>query len=378
MKEFSMRTKIYMGESSIEAIKEIPMNRVFIICDPFMVQSKKIELVTDILEEKNIPFEVFSEVVPDPTIDVVTGAVYKITDFDADTVIALGGGSAIDTAKSVCKVNNKMGLTKVSLIAIPTTSGTGSEVTSFSVISDPETKSKFPIVDEDMIPDIAVLDSTLTMSVPAKITADTGMDVLTHAFEALVSTNANDFSDAYAHMAIKLVFKYLETAVKHGDDEQARTHMHNASCMAGIAFNSASLGICHSMAHVLGGYFHIPHGRSNAMLLPHVIEYNARHERNVENTALSKYADAGRMLGFGTVSDITTVKSLVRHVKMLMKRIGISPYVNEMVEMDKYSEAVEDMARRALVDKCTLTNPKEPSVEDIKEIYGMLVKNWNK
>ncbi len=197
-------------------------------------------------------------------------------DFAPDTVIALGGGSAMDTAKAVCHLYAAMKQEqRPRLVAVPTTSGTGSEVTSFAVISDPEAQAKYPLKDPAMVPDVAFLDPVLTATVPSGITADTGMDVLTHGLEAYVSTQSGDFTDACAEKAGPYGMEVSEQAVADGSNMDARTHMHNASCLAGIAFNGASLGICHSLAHALGARFHIPHGRSNAILLPHVITYNA-------------------------------------------------------------------------------------------------------
>ncbi|MFR3729629.1 iron-containing alcohol dehydrogenase [Lacrimispora sp.] len=375
MEQFVMNTKVYMGSSCLDKIKELPVERAYIICDPFMAQSGKVSMITDLLTEKGSSFEVFSEVVPDPTIEVVSKAIGKMKCFGPDAVIALGGGSAIDTAKAASNIYTHMGNEKLYLIAVPTTSGTGSEVTNFSVISDPEAQAKYPLRSDSMVPDAAFLDPRFTVSVPPHITADTGMDVLTHALEAYVSTNAGDFTDACAEKAVRLVWNYLARTVAEGSDMEARTHMHNASCLAGVAFNGASLGLCHSMAHALGARFHIPHGRSNGILLPHVISYNAGLEEAGEYEACGRYMEIANMLGIAAGTEKATVHGLVRHIRNLMNKIKIPQQITDLnVDRDEYLQAVEEMAEKALHDNCTLTNPRVPTAKDIADIYRKLCK----
>lgn len=375
MEQFVMNTKVYMGSSCLDKIKELPVERAYIICDPFMAQSGKVSMITELLTEKGSSFEVFSEVVPDPTIEVVSKAIGKMKCFGPDAVIALGGGSAIDTAKAASNIYTHMGNEKLYLIAVPTTSGTGSEVTNFSVISDPEAQAKYPLRSDSMVPDAAFLDPRFTVSVPPHITADTGMDVLTHALEAYVSTNAGDFTDACAEKAVRLVWNYLARTVAEGSDMEARTHMHNASCLAGVAFNGASLGLCHSMAHALGARFHIPHGRSNAILLPHVISYNAGLEEAGEYEACGRYMEIANMLGIAAGTEKATVHGLVRHIRNLMNKIKIPQQITDLnVDRDEYLQAVEEMAEKALHDNCTLTNPRVPTAKDIADIYRKLCK----
>lgn len=375
MEQFVMNTKVYMGSSCLDKIKELPVERAYIICDPFMAQSGKVSMITDLLTEKGSSFEVFSEVVPDPTIEVVSKAIGKMKCFGPDAVIALGGGSAIDTAKAASNIYTHMGNEKLYLIAVPTTSGTGSEVTNFSVISDPEAQAKYPLRSDSMVPDAAFLDPRFTVSVPPHITADTGMDVLTHALEAYVSTNAGDFTDACAEKAVRLVWNYLARTVAEGSDMEARTHMHNASCLAGVAFNGASLGLCHSMAHALGARFHIPHGRSNAILLPHVISYNAGLDEAGEYEACGRYMEIANMLGIAAGTEKATVHGLVRHIRNLMNKIKIPQQITDLnVDRDEYLQAVEEMAEKALHDNCTLTNPRVPTAKDIADIYRKLCK----
>ena len=276
MKSFEIKTKIYFGDQALDRLAEIPYQKVLIITDPFMAQSKMFSLVLDPLKKGNKEFEVFKEVVPDPPIEKISQGVKAMLAYKPDAIIAVGGGSAIDSSKSIrefaLRVEN---YGEVGLIAIPTTSGTGSEVTSFAVVSEPKEQLKYPLVSPSLTPDEAILDAELVKSVPPAVTADTGMDVFTHALEACVSVDRNDFATALAEKAIELCGVFLLRAYLDGNDTHARQKMHSASCLAGLAFNSASLGLNHGMAHQLGATFHIPHGRANAMLLPHIIEYNS-------------------------------------------------------------------------------------------------------
>ena len=375
MQEFAMKTKIYMGTASLEKLKDLDLENTFIICDPFMEKSGKINTITSILKERNINYSVFSKIVPNPTIDIVAQGLEEMKRINPTTVIAFGGGSAIDSAKAICKVYEEINnFEKMLLIAIPTTSGTGSEVTEFSVITDPKLKVKYALVDEEMLPDIAILDSQFTVSVPSNITADTGMDVLTHAIEAYVSTKSGDFSDAFAEKAIKLVNKYLIDVVKDGSNIKAREHMHNASAMAGIAFNAASLGICHSMAHSLGGRFNLSHGRINAMLLPYIISYNAGLEEDNENSTLDRYVEISKLMGISHGAKKATVHGLIREIRKIMKKIGIPLSIKETnIDLEEYRNSIKEMAKNALKDNCTITNPRQASEEDIEKIYLRLL-----
>lgn len=371
MEEFVMSTRVYMGEGSCEKIREFKMNRAFVFCDSFMFQSGMTNLITSKLQDMQTEYEIFSEVVPDPDLSVIRKGLNRVAFFKPDIVFAFGGGSAMDTAKAVvylyCKMNH---VKRPKLIAMPTTSGTGSEVTAFAVISDREAGTKYPLIDSDMIPDAVFLDPRLTATVPASITADTGMDVFTHGMEAFVSVRANDFTDAMAEKSMRTVWDYLERCVSNGGDMDARAHMHNASCMAGAAFNAASLGICHSMAHALGAQFHLPHGRCNAVLLPIVIEYNAGLEMPGRTDALLRYLDIARLLGITAGTNKATIHEMVRQIRAFISRIGIPIHFADLgIDSELYLQAVDAMTIRALEDRCTATNPRTPTAEEIKQLF---------
>lgn len=376
MGQFLMSTRVYMWESSMEEVKGLGIRRAYIICDPFMEKCGRAGELAGLLAKAGAESEIFSKVVPDPSIEVVTMAIQGMKAMKPDAVLALGGGSAIDTAKAASHLYASMNSgEKPMLIAVPTTSGTGSEVTSFAVISDTQAKVKYALVDQALVPDVALLDPDLTASVPPSITADTGTDVLTHGLEAYVSTKADDFTDACAEKAIKLVWEYLERAVADGSDMEAREHMHNASCLAGIAFSNASLGICHSLAHALGAHFHIPHGRANALLLTHIIGYNAGLELVEDSETLLRYEKIANMLGIGGGTPKAAVYGLIRQIKNLMQRIHIPAYVTDLsVDREAFETAIPEMAGRAMEDNCTVTNPRTPSQTELENLYKNLCK----
>lgn len=371
MRNFKIKTNIYFGDGSLEHLQNIQGKKIFIVTDPFMVKSKTVDKITDKLIGKE--YKIFSDVVPDPPINIIVSGIEQIGKFNPDTIIALGGGSAIDAAKAIMDFAKKIiDIKEVEFIAIPTTSGTGSEVTSFAVITDKEKGVKYPIVSDDLLPNLAILDSELVKSVPNFITADTGMDVLTHAIEAYVSKNATDFSDALAEKAVSLVFKYLIRAYKDGNDMEAREKMHNASCLAGIAFNSASLGINHSMAHVLGAKFKIPHGRINSILLPHVIEYNADisgyDSRNYTNEAI-KYSNLAKILGLSNSNVRINVRNLINEIKKMQKSMNMPTTISECnVNINEVLKLKDEIAEIAIKDACTITNPRTPEKNDIINI----------
>ncbi|MGO5442619.1 1-propanol dehydrogenase PduQ [Faecalimonas sp. LCP19S3_D12] len=382
MKSFEIKTRIFFGEQALDHLKELPYRKVLIITDPFVVQSRMIDLITAPLIEAKIDYDIFKDVVPDPPIEKISEGVRKLLEYRPEAIVAVGGGSAIDSSKSIrefaLKVDN---YGEVGLIAIPTTSGTGSEVTSFAVVSDREAERKYPLVSESLTPEETILDAELVKSVPPAITADTGMDVLTHAIEACVSTNRNDFSTALAEKSIEICGVFLLRAYLDGNDTHARQKMHVASCLAGLAFNSASLGLNHGMAHQLGAMFHIPHGRANAMLLPHIIEFNSdinKHSKSRKEylPAVKRYSTIAQILGLSSYNKIMTVRSLVNWVQFMLKEMDIPLSISQMgtITEEEYMSKLDVMAEAALVDGCTATNPREATKADVIQIYKDLWK----
>ena len=380
MKSFEIKTRIFFGEQALDHLKELPYRKILIITDPFVVQSRMIDLITAPLIEAKIDYDIFKDVVPDPPIEKISEGVRKLLEYRPEAIVAVGGGSAIDSSKSIrefaLKVDN---YGEVGLIAIPTTSGTGSEVTSFAVVSDREAERKYPLVSESLTPEETILDAELVKSVPPAITADTGMDVLTHAIEACVSTNRNDFSTALAEKSIEICGVFLLRAYLDGNDTHARQKMHVASCLAGLAFNSASLGLNHGMAHQLGAMFHIPHGRANAMLLPHIVEFNSdinKHSKSQKEylPAVKRYANVAHILGLSNYNKVMTVRSLVNWIQFMQKEMNIPMTIQEIgtISPDEYFGAIDKMADAALADACTPSNPRTPTKEDIMKIYKKL------
>ena len=380
MKSFDIKTKIYFGDQALDRLAEIPYQKVLIVTDPFIAQGDLIDLVTQPLKKGNKQFEIFKDVVPDPPIEKISEGVRKMLEYRPDAIVAVGGGSAIDSSKSIREFALRVDhYGEVGLIAIPTTSGTGSEVTSFAVVTDPAAKVKYPLVSYSMMPDEAILDAELVKSVPPAVTADTGMDVFTHALEACVSINRSDFSNALAEKAIEICGVFLLRAYLDGSDMHARQKMHSASCLAGLAFNTASLGLNHGMAHQLGATFHIPHGRANAMLLPHIIEFNSdinKHSKSRDTylPAVKRYATVAQILGLSSYNKIMTVRSLVNWVQFMLKEMDIPLAISQIgtISEEEYFGAIDRMADAALADACTATNPRVPSKDDVIRIYKAL------
>lgn len=380
MEEISFRTKIYTGENALDRLITISGEKIMIIADPYIVKSGIIKEVVSRLESNNNPYIIFDDIIPDPPLETVAAGVKELLHFSPNIIIAIGGGSAIDAAKAIKDFSEKLQpkQSKITFIAIPTTSGTGSEVTSFSVITDKDKGVKYPLVADSLLPDEAILDTALVKSVPPAITADTGMDVLTHALEAYVSTKANSFSDAFAEKAIGLVFEYLPRAYENGDDIEAREKIHHASCLAGLAFNMAGLGINHSIAHVCGAQFKIAHGRMNALLLPAVIEYNANlpgydnHTASL-TTAAVKYAHAAKIIDSPSTNARSGVKNLLARIIKLKKTLHIPDSLTDCgVTKEQLKEAKEKIIASALNDACTVTNPRAPSSSDIESIIDKI------
>ncbi len=410
MQWFKLPPKIFFEKNSLLYLEKMEnVERVMIVCDPGMVQFGYCDTVREVLARRknDVKIEVFSEVEPNPSTNTVYTGTKLMADFKPDTVIALGGGSAMDAAKGmwmfyehpdtsffgakqkfldIRKRTYKIDKPeKTQFVCIPTTSGTGSEVTPFAVITDSETHVKYPLADYALTPDVAIVDPQFVMSVPASVTADTGMDVLTHAIESYVSVMASDYTRGLSLQAIKLVFDYLEKSVKTPDME-SREKMHNASTMAGMAFANAFLGICHSVAHKIGGEYGIPHGRTNAILLPHIIRYNAKDPQKHAMfpkydyfRADTDYADIAKFLGLKGETTEELVEALATAVYELGKSVGINMSLKAQgVTQETLDTTVDRMAELAYEDQCTTANPKEPLISELKQSSLMLTMDKQK
>ncbi len=377
MKRFNIETAIYFGEGSLEKLRELDNKKILIVCDKFIGTSDILKKVLDKLEKCEIL--VFDEIVPDPTIKIVAKGVQLLKREKFDLIIALGGGSSIDGAKAIREYYKRIDENvEIDFYAIPTTSGTGSEVTEYSVITNEKESLKYALTNEDLLPTIAILDPELVKSVPKSITADTGMDVLTHAIEAYVSKEASDFTDALAEKAFELVVKNLEKVYENGNDIYAREKMHNASCLAGIAFNAAGLGLTHSLAHMIGGRFHIPHGKINAIILPYVIKFNSDIDRksylDSENEILKRYQKLGKIAGLNGINPVIGTSNLINYIQKLQKSVGIPKNLKELkIDGSSLLQDVEAIYEIVMKDVCTKTNPKEISKEDIKTLLKDIV-----
>lgn len=403
MQWFKLPSKIYFERDSIEYLHQMKsMHKVIIVTDRSMVDLGFVDKITDQLKLRREPvqYQLFCDVEPDPSIQTVRKGVELMRNFAPDTIIALGGGSSMDAAKGMWLFyeNPEVDFNdlkqkfmdirkrafrypqlgkKANLVCVPTTSGTGSEVTPFAVITDKEENKKYPLTDYSLTPTIAIIDPTFTLSLPPKIIADTGMDVLTHATEAYVSQLASDFTDGIAVQAVKMVFKYLERSYNNGkDDYEAKEKMHNASCLAGMAFANAFLGMNHSMAHKIGGEFHVPHGRANAILLPFTIRYNGTQPDKLSTwpkynyyKAAERYAELAAAIGlkFNTVEE--GVEAYAKACGELGKRLGIQMnFQSQGLDEQAYLAALDKLAFLAYEDQCSPANPRVPLIEDMKQI----------
>ena len=365
-------TTLWVGEDALQGLRDLPVKKVFIVTDPFMVQSGMISHVTENLDFAEV--EIFSDIVPDPPTEVVAAGVSHLVESNADAIIAVGGGSAIDAGKAMLYFGNRVKANKdLMFIAVPTTSGTGSEVTNFSVITMLETGTKYPIVTDEIQPNIAILDTRLVMSVPPSITADTGMDVLVHLIESYVSLNENVMAKALVEYAIQLVFEYLPEAFSNGTNSYAREQMHVASCMAGMAFNLTNLGLNHGMAHAIGGRFHVPHGRINAILLPHIVAYNGDYQ-NKDLYAAKKYTRLANIVKATTsVNPRIGVAALIRQIKHLQSTLKMPLTLTDCgFNRSEIMESGDAIAKAALADACTAANPRIPTADDIKNILNQI------
>ncbi len=372
---FIIKTKVYFNKGSMQMLRCLEGHCALVVSDSIMTELGYLKQAQDYLMEAGIASTTFTDVKPDPDVSVVAAGVEAYEACNADVLVALGGGSVIDTAKAVLyfvwQRHKAKGdrFEKPCFVAIPTTSGTGSEVTNFSVISANGTKNV--LIDEFIGPDVALLDSICIQHVPKSVIADTGMDVLVHALEAYVSTDATDFTDALAEKTAELIFGHLKKLYDDPANDDARDRVQNASCMAGIAFTNSNLGITHSLAHALGAEFHLPHGRANALLMEAVIEYNADIAGTANNYAAWKYQKMAAELNLPARTPREGTVSLLRAIAQLKREIGIPQGINATgrVDPELFEKAVEDMAEEAMNDRCTPTNPVEPTKKDLIRLY---------
>ena len=402
MQWFKVPEKIYFEAGSIEYLEKMPdIERAFIVTDEGMVSLGYVDKILYHLRkrQKYVHSEIFSEVESDPSFDTIKKGVAQMNEFKPDVIIAIGGGSPMDAAKGMWLFYEhpdadieglklkfmdirkrtykfpKLG-TKAKMVAIPTTSGTGSEVTSFAVITDKEKNKKYPLADYELTPNVAIIDPDLVMSLPKSVTADTGMDVLTHALEAYVSNMASDYTDGLAEKAVELVINNLENAYDDGTNKTAREKMHNSSTIAGMAFTNAFLGVCHSLAHKIGAEFHLPHGRINAILLPYVIKYNATMPTKFVSfpkyeyfIADEKYAAISKKVGLQANSKEEAITSLINKVQQMNKHMNIPKSFKEAgIDEKEFLSKIDMLSDRAFEDQCTTANPRVPLVAELKEI----------
>ena len=403
---FRAPEKVYFKKGcmpvALDELKHVmDKKRAVIVTDSFLYMNGYTKPLTDKLDELGIVYQCFSDVQPDPTLANAQAGAKAMTAFKPDVIIALGGGSAMDAGKIMWVMYEhpevdfqdmamrfidirkrvytfpKMG-EKAYFVAIPTSSGTGSEVTSFAVITDQETGVKYPLADYELMPDMSIVDADNMMSQPKGLTSASGVDVLTHALEAYASVMATDYTDGLALKAMKNVFEYLPRAYENGNDVEARCKMADASCMAGMAFNNAFLGVCHSMAHKLGAFHHIPHGIANALLISMVVDYNAAECPRKMGTfsqyqyphTMARYAECARFVGIQAKDDAEAVQKLIAKIEELKEKVGIKKTIADYGVDEKYFlETLDDMCEKAFDDQCTGANPRYPLISEIKDMF---------
>lgn len=404
---FRAPEKVYIKRGclpvALQELKDV-MNKkkVFIVTDTFLYKNGYTKCVTDRLDELGIEHTTFFDVEPDPTLSCAEEGTKAMRDFEPDCIIAIGGGSAMDAAKIMWVMYEHpevdfmdmamrfmdirkrvytfphMG-DKSYFIAIPTSSGTGSEVTPFAVITDDKTGTKYPLADYELLPKMAIVDTNMMMSAPKGLTAASGIDAVTHALEAYASMMATEFTDGLAIEALKVIFEYLPRAYENGqNDVEAREKMAHASTMAGMAFANAFLGVCHSMAHKLGAFHHVPHGVANALLIDEVIRFNSEEVPTKMGTfpqydhphTLNRYAQIADALKLGGNTDQEKVDNLIKAIDELKEKIGIKKTIKDYVPDEKdFLDRLDAMCEQAFDDQCTGANPRYPLISEIKDMY---------
>ena len=377
MSRFTIPRDLYYGDNAMEELKNLQGHKKAIIVTggSSMKRGGFLDKCEKILKEAGLEVKIFDGVEPDPSIETVYKGAEAMREFNPDLIVALGGGSALDAAKAMWvfyeypekkfdDIKTPFTMPKLRkkaiFAAIPSTSGTASEVTAFSVITDYSTNIKYPLADFEITPDIAILDYSIPMTMPETVSADTGMDALTHSIEAYVAGLRTDITDALAMKAIYMIVHNIEKAVK--GDKEGRAKLHVAQCLAGMAFSNALLGIVHSLAHKTGAEFHITHGRCNAILLPYVIEYNSK-------VCADRFADIARMLKLSGNTDAELTASLVKKVKELNAKLGIKQtYKENGVTEEHFKQKCDSIAKNAVADPCTGSNPRETDEANMKKV----------
>ena len=354
MEEFSCKTKILAGAGSVAALGRLKAKRLFLVTDPYFMKDGTALSVAQISGADQ--YEIFDSVIPDPTVELAARGAARVKEFKPDLIAALGGGSTMDCAKAMFYFSGA----DCPLAAIPTTSGSGSEVTDFAILTHDGVKH--PLVDEKLRPDLAILDDNLLQKLPKSLIADSGFDVLAHALEACAATKGGSITDALARDAFRMAFSALPKSFT--GDKSVRLEMHTAASMAGLAFTQAGLGLCHALSHALGGAFHVPHGRLNAILLPVVLEYNS-------SAALSKYAALARAAGFAASSDTMAVRALKNGLVQLRRELELPQNLAQAgVDTNKLRQQEQGIVEAALADPCCETNPTKPEPHMLRSILS--------
>ena len=368
---------IVFGDDALEHLSGIQGKRALIVTDRNIAKLGFAERVGNELAKAGLEYQVFDEVEPDPSVQTIKHGGQVALDYQPDWLIGLGGGSSIDAAKAIWvlyarpdqepdAINPSEFLNlrqKAHMIAIPTTSGTGAEVTSIIVVTDVEGQRKTGVMSQEVVPDIAILDTSLVMGLPPQITGDTGMDALTHAIEGYTSNWRSDFTDGPALIAIKRIFEYLPRAYNNGSDAEARMHMMHAATLASISFGNAMAGLAHSLGHALGGLFHTPHGRAVGLFLPYTMEYLAEATSNL-------YAEIAHFIGISNGSDLEATQALIDRVRNLAKTLNQPLSVREAgIEQTTYEQALPALVERAENEATTITVARIPESADLEQMF---------